>query len=169
MYYQPPFTLLPRETVWKTLITSQPPYHEASHRDIDKRFSCGAKPLVVLAHPPVLRESREGALHDDIPAREQLLPIDLPALFRSLLRPLHRDLLWHWLGSAMNNLDAQAKHLFHPALTLAPTPVAAQATARNFCAGFVILRQTRFLVQRYAKAIICATPHQPHHRALATY
>src|SRR5215213_5850907 len=123
------FTELPRETVWKILSTSQPSYHEPCHRDIDKRFSGGAQPLVVLAHPTVLREPREGTLHNpaaredlEAPARKQLLPIDLPTLFRPLLRPPHRDLLWRRLGSAMNDLDAQAEHLFHPVLAPALVP-----------------------------------------------
>src|SRR5215212_5559331 len=109
------FQTVSRETVWKILSTSQPSYHEPCHRDIDKRFSGGAQPLVVLAHPPVLREPREGALHNpaaredlEAPARKQLLPIDLPALFRPLLRPHHRNLLWRRLGSAMDDLDTQA-------------------------------------------------------------
>jgi hypothetical protein len=38
-----------------------------SHRDIDERFSAGTQPLVVLAHPPVLREPRESALHHPPP------------------------------------------------------------------------------------------------------
>src|SRR5215213_9213324 len=120
---------VPRETVWKILSTSQPSYHEPCHRDIDKRFSGGAQPLVVLAHPPVLREPREGALHNpaaredlEAPARKQLLPIDLPALFRPLLRPHHCDLLWRRLGSAMHDLDAQVQLLFHPVLAPALVP-----------------------------------------------
>src|SRR5918997_2844165 len=52
------------ETVWKILSTSQPSYHEPRHRYIDERFSGGAQPLVVLAHPTVLREPREGSLHN---------------------------------------------------------------------------------------------------------
>src|SRR5215216_7119552 len=48
------FTRLPVETVWKILSTSQSPYHEPRHRDVDERFSGGAKPLVVLTHPTVL-------------------------------------------------------------------------------------------------------------------
>src|SRR5215204_225934 len=102
------------ETVWKILSTSQSPYHQPRHRDIDERFSGGAQPLVVLAHPTVLREPREGAFHHptsrqdlEAPARKQLLPIDLPTLFRPLLRPHHRDLLRRRLGSAMHDLDAQ--------------------------------------------------------------
>src|SRR5215208_3846507 len=105
---------LPRETVWKILSTTQSPYHHSRHRDIDERFSGGAQPLIVLAHPPVLREPREGAFHHptprqdlEAPARKQLLPIDLPALFGPLLRPHHRDLLRRRLGSAMHDLDAQ--------------------------------------------------------------
>src|SRR5919112_3460312 len=87
------------ETVWKILNTSQSPYHEACHRDIDEGFSASAQPLVVLAHPTMLREPREGTLHNpaarkdlEAPVWKQLLPIDLPALFRPLLRPLHREL-----------------------------------------------------------------------------
>src|SRR5215211_1099783 len=47
----------------KILSTSQPPYHQPCHRRIDERFSGGAQPLVILAHPPVLREPGEGPLH----------------------------------------------------------------------------------------------------------
>src|SRR5215208_2697947 len=126
---RPLSTQMPRETVWKILSTSQPSYHEPCHRDIDKRFSGGAQPLVVLAHPPVLREPREGALHNpaaredlEAPARKQLLPIDRPALFRPLLRPHHCDLLWRRLGSAMHDLDAQVQLLFHPVLAPALVP-----------------------------------------------
>src|SRR5215212_11762053 len=47
----------------KILSTSQPPYHQPCHRRIDERFSGCAQPLVILAHPPVLREPAEGPLH----------------------------------------------------------------------------------------------------------
>src|SRR5688500_10611824 len=117
------------ETVWKILSTRQSPHHQPRHRDIDERFSGGAQPLVVFAHPTVLREPREGTLHNptawedlETPAWKQLLPIDLPPLFRPLLRPHHRDLLLSQLGSAMNDLDAQAEHLFCPLLAPALVP-----------------------------------------------
>src|SRR5215210_7089063 len=42
------------ETVWKILSTSQSPYHQPRHRQVDERFSGDAHPLVVLAHAPVL-------------------------------------------------------------------------------------------------------------------
>src|SRR5215211_7191015 len=47
----------------KILSTSQPPYHQPCHCRIDERFCGGAQPLVILAHPPVLREPGEGPLH----------------------------------------------------------------------------------------------------------
>src|SRR5215207_6669863 len=109
--------------VWKILSTSQSPYHEACHRYIDEGFSGSAQPLIVLAHPSVLAQPRESSLHHpaaredlEAPVWKQLLPIDLPVLFRPLLRPLHRDLLWRRLGSAVKNPDTQAKRLFHPVL-----------------------------------------------------
>ena len=64
-------------------------------------------------HNPAARENLEA------PMRKQLLPIDLPALFRPLFCPLHSDLLWRRLGSTMNDLDAQTEHLFHPVLASA--------------------------------------------------
>ena len=38
--------------------------HGVGHRDIDERFSSGAQPVVVLAHPVALRQSIEGVRHD---------------------------------------------------------------------------------------------------------
>jgi hypothetical protein len=52
------------ETVWKLLHTYQTPHHEARHRHVDESLPCGAQPLVVLGHPPVMRDPREGALHN---------------------------------------------------------------------------------------------------------
>src|SRR5215217_6699925 len=42
------------ETVWKFLATCQSPHHEPYHCRVDERLRALAKPLVVLAHPPVL-------------------------------------------------------------------------------------------------------------------
>lgn len=39
-------------------------HHGVRHRDVDERFSSGAQPVVVLAHPVALRQPREGVRHD---------------------------------------------------------------------------------------------------------
>jgi hypothetical protein len=44
------------ETVWKVLRTSQPLHHEPRHRRVNKGLPCGAQSLVVLGHPPVMRD-----------------------------------------------------------------------------------------------------------------
>src|SRR5215218_3479309 len=81
-------------------------YHQrlAISAEVSKCFTGGAQSLIVPARPAVLREPREGALHNPAPwqdfkapAWKQLLPVDLPALFRELLRPYPRDLLWRRL------------------------------------------------------------------------
>src|SRR5215216_5099684 len=51
------------ETVWKFSGTRQPPHHQADHCRVDERFCASTKPLVILAHPPVLREPGEGPFH----------------------------------------------------------------------------------------------------------
>src|SRR5215203_1677783 len=53
----------PSETVWKFSGTRQPPHHQADHCRVDERFCASTKPLVILAHPPVLREPGEGPFH----------------------------------------------------------------------------------------------------------
>src|SRR5918998_6303350 len=105
------------------LSTSQPPYHEPPHRDIDERFSSGAQPLVVLAHAPVLREPREGALHHPAPRqyhepsrRHQLLPIDLLALLGPLLCPGASYLFRDGLGRTADDLYTQTQDLLNPPL-----------------------------------------------------
>src|SRR5918998_4480262 len=119
----PLFTEVPRETVWKMLSTSQPPYHEMGHRHIDERFSGGAQPLVVLAHPTVLVQPREGALHNPAPRqyheasrRHQLLPIDLLSLLGPLLRPGASYLFRDGLGRAAHDLAPQTEDLLRPPL-----------------------------------------------------
>src|SRR5215210_9351479 len=47
----------------KILSTGQPPHHQACHRCIDERFSGCTQSFIILAHPAVLREPGEGALH----------------------------------------------------------------------------------------------------------
>src|SRR3712207_3477027 len=105
------------------LSTSQPPYHETGHRRVDERLTGGAQPLVVLAHPPVLREPREGALHPaprqyHVPSRRhQLLPIGLLSLLGPLLpRPGASCLFRDGLGRAEHDLDTQTEDLLRPPL-----------------------------------------------------
>src|SRR5918994_2699471 len=103
------------------LSTSKPPYHETGNRHIDERFSGGAQPLVVLAHPPVLVQPREGALHHPAPRqyheasrRHQLLPIDLLSLLGPLLlRPGASYLFRDGLGRETHHLDTQTEDLPH--------------------------------------------------------
>jgi hypothetical protein len=42
------------ETVWKVSGTYQRPYHQTDHGRVDERLRAGAKPFIILAHPPVL-------------------------------------------------------------------------------------------------------------------
>src|ERR687898_3273715 len=83
-----------RETVRKGLNTDQPSHHESTHGRIDERLAGRAQPLIIFAHPPVLREPREGSLHYPAPrqnlkasTREEFLPIDLPTLLGPFLCP----------------------------------------------------------------------------------
>src|SRR5215216_2720168 len=111
----------PCETVWKILSTNQPPYHQANHRHIDERFSSGAQSLVVVAHPSVLREPREGALHYPAPRQyyeasfgHQLLPIEFLALLGQLFCPDHCHFLGDRLLRFAHDLHTQAQDLFRP-------------------------------------------------------
>jgi hypothetical protein len=78
------------ETVWKFLVTGQPPHHQTHHSRVDERFAGRAQPLVVLAHPPVVADPGEGSFHDPAsrqhlksPARKQLVEVDAPLVFCS--------------------------------------------------------------------------------------
>ncbi len=100
------------ETVWKILSTSQSPYHEPRHRHIDERFSGGAQPLVVLAHPTVLREPREGALHHPAARqylkstpRQQLFPVWLHTFFSPFSSPYPRYVPRDRLRGTTHDLD----------------------------------------------------------------
>src|SRR5829696_3541560 len=55
------------ETVWKLLRAGQTSDHQARHRRVDEGLPCGAQPLVVLAHPPVVAYPGEGSLHHPPP------------------------------------------------------------------------------------------------------
>src|SRR5215217_6856868 len=88
------FARLPRDSVRKLLSTGQPPHHKASHRYIDERFARRAQPLVVLGHPPVVGDPREGALHHPptrqdpkTPQWHQPLAVHLLAFLGPLLCP----------------------------------------------------------------------------------
>src|SRR5215208_3231425 len=110
-----------RETVWKLLGTGQAPHHQTRHRRIDKGLSCGAQPLVVLGHPPVVRDPGERSLYDpstrqdpEASRRHQLLPIHLSALLSPLLSPRLGHLLRHWLRRFAHDLHAQTQYLLSP-------------------------------------------------------
>src|ERR671916_274038 len=45
------------------LHTGQPPHHKPRHRRIDEGLTCGAQPLVIFGHPPVVAYPCEGTLH----------------------------------------------------------------------------------------------------------
>src|SRR5215216_8199625 len=119
------FARLPRDSVRKLLSTGQPPHHKASHRYIDERFARRAQPLVVLGHPPVVGDPREGALHHPptrqdpkTPRRHEPLPVHLLAL----LSPLFRPDLGYLLGDRLcwrlaHNLDAHAQDFRGPPST----------------------------------------------------
>jgi hypothetical protein len=88
------------ETVRKVLNTDQPPHHESSHRRIDEGLAGVAQPLVILTHPPVVALPRECPLYHPTPwhdlktlTREQLLPVNLPALLGPFLCPDPSSLL----------------------------------------------------------------------------
>src|ERR687890_2865223 len=106
----------------KILSTSQPPHHQPCHRRIDERFSGCAQPLVILAHPPVLRKPGEGPLHHPSTGqhleafrRHEPLPVYLLALLGPLFGPHPCHLLrrrgFGWLA---HNLYTQAQGLFCP-------------------------------------------------------
>jgi hypothetical protein len=73
--------------------------------------SCGSERATRRCVPQPSVSARPQA-----PAWKQLLPIDLPALFRPLLRPYPRDLLWLWFRCTMHDLYAQAEHILCPLL-----------------------------------------------------
>src|SRR5437868_3667559 len=82
------------ETVWKFLLTGQPPHHQTYHSRVDERFAGRAQPLVVLAHPPVVADPGEGSFHDPAsrqhlksPARKQLVEVDAATFLVPLPRP----------------------------------------------------------------------------------
>src|SRR5215210_7802002 len=54
--------LLPR-LYEKPSNTGEPPRHEANHGSVHHRFAARTKPLVVLAHPPLLVDPRQRTLH----------------------------------------------------------------------------------------------------------
>src|SRR5215210_6901311 len=51
----------------KSSNTGDPPRHQADHGSIYERFSTRTRPLVVLAHPPVLVDPRDRPLHHPSP------------------------------------------------------------------------------------------------------
>jgi hypothetical protein len=94
----------PSETVWKFSATCQAPHHEPYHCGVDERFRAGAKPLVVLAHPPVLAKPGKGPLHHPparqghVPSRRHKpLPVHLLSLLGPFLCPDLRHLLRYGL------------------------------------------------------------------------
>src|SRR5215207_1773203 len=109
------------ETVWKLLRTGQPPRHEPRHRRVDEGLSGGAQPLVVFAHPPVVADPRECALHHPPPRqyleasrRHQTLPVHLLALLGPLPSPYLGRLLGDRLSRLVHYLHAQAQLLLGP-------------------------------------------------------
>src|SRR5215212_7835696 len=119
-----------RETVWKLLRTGQPPHHKPRHRRVDKGLSGGAQPLVVLGHPPVVGDPREGALHHPPPRQDPKTPRwhqPPPVNLLALLSPLFRPDLGYLLGDRLcwrlaHNLDAHAQDFLGPPST--PSSVA---------------------------------------------
>ena len=62
-----PGRITPLESIRKASSASQPPHHKTCNRRVDERLAGSAQPLVVLAHPSVLTQPREGAFHDPAP------------------------------------------------------------------------------------------------------
>src|SRR5215208_4767336 len=117
------FTQRPRETVCKLLHTGQPPHHKPRHRRVDEGLSGCAQPLVVLGHPPVVADPREGALHHppprqhpEAPRRHQSLPVHLLAFLGPLLGPALGHLLGQRLSWLAHDLYAQPHRLLGPSL-----------------------------------------------------
>ena len=83
------------ETVWKFSDMGQAPHHQADHGCVDERFCASTKPLVVLAHPPVLIQPGGwfappptcGVEPHNPSRRHQPLPVHLLALLGPLPGP----------------------------------------------------------------------------------
>src|SRR5215207_2170896 len=119
------FGELPFETVQKLPSTGQTPHHHTGHSHVDERFARSGKPLVILAHPPVLVQPRKRPLHDpptwqddETPRWHELLPVYLHALFGPLPGPLHQHILRSRLARPADDLHAPPERLLYPVCAL---------------------------------------------------
>src|SRR5215203_5618119 len=85
----------------KSSNSGESPRHEADHGSVHHRFAARTKPLVVLAHPPLLVDPRQRTLHHP-PTRQhqeafgghELAPIYRHALLRACANRLATFHTW---------------------------------------------------------------------------
>src|SRR5215210_9301520 len=114
----------------KSSNSGESPRHEADHGSVHHRFAARTKPLVVLAHPPLLVDPRQRTLHP--PTRQhqeafgghELAPIHRHALLSPFLRPTHQHLFGGWLSGALDEVHAPSQSLAHPIGALVLSAVA---------------------------------------------
>src|SRR5215210_2063356 len=115
----------------KSSNSGESPRHEADHGSVHHRFAARTKPLVVLAHPPLLVDPRQRTLHHP-PTRQhqeafgghELAPIHRHALLSPFLRPTHQHLFGGWLSGALDEVHAPSQSLAHPIGALVLSAVA---------------------------------------------
>src|SRR5918993_653909 len=126
------FSRQSRERLYgKSSNSGESPRHEADHGSVHHRFAARTKPLVVLAHPPLLVDPRQRTLHHP-PTRQhqeafgghELAPIHRHALLSPFLRPTHQHLFGGWLSGALDEVHTPSQSLAHPIGALVLSAVA---------------------------------------------
>jgi hypothetical protein len=111
----------------KSSNSGETPRHEADHGSVHQRFAARTKPLVVLAHPPLLIDPRQRTLHHP-PTRQhqeafgghELAPIHRHAL----LSLTHQHPFRGWLSGALDEVHTPSQSLAHPIGALVLSAVA---------------------------------------------
>jgi hypothetical protein len=109
-----------------------PPQHKACRRHVDERLTRRRKPLVILAHPAVLAQPREGALHypprqegsEALSKWEKRLPIYRHPLLAPFPGPRLHHLLRSHFRRVSDDLCCPAQSLLYPVGALVLTVVA---------------------------------------------